>query len=70
MKSPWTRKNPFLSMYLSGANAVAGAARSRATAEVRRQASTMMARSLKQMAGWWSGTLSAPAPKRRKRKSR
>jgi hypothetical protein len=26
MKNPWTKKNPLLSMWLSGANAVAGSA--------------------------------------------
>ena len=28
MANPWTKKNPLLSMWLSGANAVAGKARS------------------------------------------
>ena len=29
MKNPWTRKNPIMSMWLSGANAIAGSVRSR-----------------------------------------
>lgn len=37
MKNPWLKKNPMLSMWLSGANAVAGAARSRVTAEGKRR---------------------------------
>jgi hypothetical protein len=37
MSNPWLKKNPFMSMWLSGANAVAGAARGRATAELNRQ---------------------------------
>ncbi len=37
MSNPWLKKNPFLSLWLSGANAIAGAARGRATAEVNRQ---------------------------------
>ena len=27
MRNPWLKKNPFLSMWLSGANAIAGSAR-------------------------------------------
>ncbi|WP_316157752.1 hypothetical protein [Cupriavidus sp. BIC8F] len=33
MKNPWLKKNPMLSMWLSGANGVIGAARERAMAE-------------------------------------
>jgi len=33
MKNPWLKKNPFLSMWLSGANSVASHARSQAAAE-------------------------------------
>jgi len=68
-KNPWTKKNPFLSMWLSGANAVAGSARSRATAESRRQAKSMMTESARQMAGFWTGLL-VPAPPKKKRKRR
>lgn len=67
MKNPWTRKNPFLSMWLSGANAVAGAARSRATAEARRQAATMMTQGSRQMAALWGEALGVPPKKRRKK---
>lgn len=67
MKNPWTKKNPFLSMWLSGANAVAGAARSRATAEARRQAATMMTQGSRQMTELWGDALSVPRKKRRKK---
>jgi hypothetical protein len=70
MKNPWTKKNPFLSMWLSGANSVAGKARSRATAEGRRQASGMMTETTKQIIDFWSaGMLSKPPAKRRKKRS-
>jgi hypothetical protein len=69
MRNPWLKKNPFMSMWLSGANAVLGAARSRATAEGKRQATTMMSHGAKQMARLWSGALTAPPP-RKKKKSR
>ena len=35
--NPWGKKNPFLSIWLSGANAVFGATRNRMTAEMHRQ---------------------------------
>ena len=68
MKNPWLKKNPFLSMWMSGANAVLGAARSRAAAEGKRQASTMMSRGIREAARFWGA-----APKtsnRRRKKSR
>ena len=68
MKNPWLKKNPFLSMWLSGANSVLGSARGRATAEARRQGTTAVARSTKQLADSWSTALTDKAPKRRKKK--
>lgn len=70
MKSPWLKKNPWLSMYLSGANAMAGAMRSRMTAEFRRQASTAMTEGLRQATAFWSGGLIQPAPPRKKNRAR
>jgi hypothetical protein len=32
MKNPWLKKNPFMSMWLSGANSVAGSARNQVKA--------------------------------------
>jgi hypothetical protein len=69
MRNPWLKKNPFMSMWLSGANAVLGAARGRATAEGKRQAASMMSHGAKQMTRFWSGALLAPRP-RKKKKSR
>jgi hypothetical protein len=69
MKNPWTKKNPFLSMWLSGANATLGAARGRATAESRRQASDAMTKSMKQATDFWMSAWGVkPAPKRRKKR--
>ena len=36
MAKPWTKKNPFMSMWLSSANSIAGSARGRMTAEGKR----------------------------------
>jgi hypothetical protein len=70
MKNPWIKKNPLLSMWLSGANAAAGSARSRVTAEAKRQAATMMTNGAKEIASFWSGALTAPAPPKRRKKRR
>jgi hypothetical protein len=67
MRNPWIKKNPLMSMWMSGANAVIGAARSRATAEGKRQATTMMTRGTKQMARFWTGALMTAPPRKRKR---
>lgn len=66
MKNPWLKKNPYLSMWLSGANAVTGTARGRAIAETRRQATNMMNEGTKQMIDFWSGALAPPKRKRKK----
>ncbi|NUX57778.1 hypothetical protein FSB65_31005 [Paraburkholderia sp. JPY418] len=58
MKNPWTKKNPFLSMWLSGANTLANSARVRTTAAVKSGVSA-----------FWSAALAPPKP-RRKRKNR
>jgi hypothetical protein len=66
MANPWMKKNPLLSMWLSGANAVAGSARSQATAQVKRQTAAMMAEGTKQVLGYWSGVMAPPSRKRKK----
>lgn len=70
MSNPWTKKNPWLSMWLSGANAVAGAARARATAHARREASTMMTRGAKDAVDFWTAAMTGAAPAKRTRKNK
>ena len=63
MANPWTKKNPFLSMWLSGANALAGKARVVGKAEVSRQQTS----ATKQAARFWTNAwLEALKPKRRR----
>ncbi|MBV1797478.1 hypothetical protein [Siccirubricoccus sp. G192] len=64
MKNPWLKKNPLMSMWLSGANAVAGKARSQAAAAAGRQKA-----SLTRQAGrlWTDAWLAALKPPRRRR---
>jgi hypothetical protein len=67
MKNPWIKKNPFMSMWLSGANAVIGSARSRATAASKRQTNALVTQGTKQVIDLWSSALTAPAKPKRKR---
>ena len=57
-------KNPFMSMFLSGANKIAGSARAQATAAVKREA----AKNTRQPTKAWTDALlpKAAAPKRKK----
>ena len=67
MKNPWTKKNPFMSMWLSGANAVAGAARSQATAAAKKQATSLVTEGTRQMVDAISGKSPKAASKTKKR---
>jgi len=68
MKSPWLAKNPFCSMWMSGANSPFGAARGHALNEVRRQHRAMMSDGANAMLAFWSPAASAPAAKKAKRR--
>ena len=58
-------KNPFMSMFLSGANKIAGSARAQATAAVKREA----AKNARQMTKAWTDALlpGVAAPRKKKR---
>lgn len=58
-------KNPFMSMFLSGANKIAGSARAQATAAVKRET----AKNAKQMTKAWTDTLVSGAAAPRKKKA-
>ena len=70
MKNPWTKRNPFMSMWLSAANTVAGSARSRLTVASKRQATTMMTKGAAQAADFWTKVLLSPAGGKKRRKRR
>ena len=67
MKNPWFTKNPFMSMWLSGANKVAGAARGLATAAVKREAAqtskVAVAEGTKQVLNFWGAAAAEATPK-------
>ena len=63
MSNPWTKKNPFVSMWLSGANAVANRARGHATAAAKRQGAALSKDTARV---WTRAWLTAITPKRRR----
>ena len=68
MSNPWTKKNPLMSMWLSSANRVVGAARAQATGAAKRQATATQADAMKQIVDFWSGKSSKPPAKKRTRR--
>lgn len=69
MSNPWLKKNPFMSMWLSGANSIAHSARGRITAEARRQSATAIDKATRDMVSFWTGaTTGAARPARKKRR--
>jgi len=68
VSNPWLKKNPFMSMWLSGANSVANSARGRVAAEAKRQSTTAMTKSTNDMFSIWTGALTSAAPSKRKKK--
>lgn len=67
MTNPWLKKNPWLSMWLSGANAALGSARGHATAEAKRQASAMTSNAFSQGMRYWASVMAPPKRKRRRK---
>lgn len=67
MKNPWTQKNPFMSMWLSAANAAMGSARGRATAASKRQANALVTEGTKQMVDLWFNAVGLQGKPKRKR---
>jgi hypothetical protein len=47
MSNPWLKKNPFMSMWLSAANRVAGSVRGHATTQARRQVTAATAAAIR-----------------------
>ena len=68
VSNPWLKKNPFMSMWLSGANSVANSARGIIAAEAKRQSTTAMSKATNDMFSLWTGAVTSTAPSRRKKK--
>ena len=63
MANPWTKKNPVLSLWLSGANRAAAIARGHALAEAGRQRAALTRQATR---FWTDGLLPAAKPKRKR----
>ena len=70
MRNPWLKKNPLMSMWLSGANAIAGSIRGQATAQVKRHAATAMTQATNDALKIWTNAMTPPAPTRPKTKKK
>lgn len=75
MSNPWLKKNPFMSLWLSGANKVMGSARSQAAAATKREAgkagTASAAAATQQVTEFWTRSLTpTPAPTRKRRSPR
>jgi len=77
MTNRWLKKNPFMSLWLSGANTVAGSMRGHAAAQARRQAAaakrqaaTAMTNATRDILNLWTGALTPSPPAKRKKKRR
>jgi hypothetical protein len=66
MSNPWMKKNPFMNMWLSGANTVANTARGRFAAQAKRQSTAAITKATSDMLGVWPGFVTAAPPKRKK----
>jgi hypothetical protein len=68
MRSRITKKNPFMSLWLSSANQLIAPARGQAMALAQRQIAAMQAEAMKQMVGFWTGQALPAAPARRRKR--
>lgn len=70
MSNPWLKKNPFMSMWLSAANRIAGTMRGQAAAQAKRQISAAVTKAtndnLKAMTGGTAPTSPKAKPKKRR----
>jgi hypothetical protein len=70
MRNPWLKKNPFLSMWLSGANSVFGSIRGHGAAHARRQVNTAVSEATKANLQLWTDAVKAASSKPRTKRRR
>jgi hypothetical protein len=70
MTNPWLKKNPYMSIWLSGLNSAAHSARGFAAAEMQRQTAAAFAEGMTQAMRFWTAVLSPPKPRTRRRARR
>jgi hypothetical protein len=70
MSNPWLKKNPFMSLWLSGANSVAGSMRGRAAAQAKRQTATAMTHATRTIFDAWVDAMTPTLPAKKKKRRR
>ena len=70
MSNPWLKKNPFMSLWLSGANSVAGSMRGHAAAQAKRQTTTAMTNATRTIFDAWVGAMTPTLPAKKKKRRR
>lgn len=68
MSNPWLKKNPFMSMWLSGANSVANSARGRIAAEAKRQSTTAVNKAAGDVFTIWTDAMTGSTASKRRTK--
>ena len=73
MRNPWLKKNPLMSLWLSGANRVMASARGQVTAAAKREANKagaeVTAAAAQQVADFWTRPPAQPTARGRKRRT-
>jgi hypothetical protein len=65
MRNSWLKKNPYMSLWLSGANAAANSAKSHGSRQAKRQATTAMTNATRDIFALWAHALAnSPVRKR------
>lgn len=70
MKKPRSPKNPFLSLWLSGAHTAMNTARGHATAQAQREAGRLVRQATENTFRFWNELWSVPAPPKTRRRKR
>jgi hypothetical protein len=70
MSNPWLKKNPFMSMWLSGANSVANTARGHIAAAAKRQSTAAVTKATSDIFAAWPDLIGPATSKRKKKKKR
>jgi len=68
MSNPWLKKNPFMSLWLSTANRMAGSLRGQATAQVKRQVNAAVSEATRENLKLWSDGAKPAAAKTKRRR--
>lgn len=68
MSNPWLKKNPFMSVWLSTANRMAGSIRGHAAALLKRQAKTAATEAANESIKQWAPPVTRPAAKKARKR--